>query len=62
MASEDETEQTGFISELTPKDQLIKFCMDNNVLKGVINKLLEKGFDSINTFNLVEAVYFCYRS
>ena len=52
--AEDE-QQTGFVSELTPKDQLIKFCMDNNVQKGVINELLEKGFDSLNTFRLVEA-------
>ena len=55
MASENEADQTGHAAEITPKDTLIKFCLDNDVQKGVINELLEKGFDSINTFKLVES-------
>ena len=55
MASENEADQTGHAAEMTPKDTLIKFCLDNDVQKGVINELLEKGFDSINTFKLVES-------
>lgn len=48
--SEKDTDRTGYISDLTPKDELIQFYMNNNVQKGVINELLEKGFDSVNTF------------
>ena len=40
---------------MTPRDTLIKFCLDNDVQKRGINELLEKGFDRVNTFMLVEA-------
>ena len=43
------------MSDLTPKDLLIQFCLEDNVQKGVINELLEKGFASLYTLKLVEA-------
>lgn len=55
MSVETEEVETGHVSDLTPKDELIQFCLENNVQKGVINELLEKGFDSLNTLKLVEA-------
>ena len=55
LQRENEADQIGHAAEMTPTDTLIKFCLDNDVQKGGINELLEKGFDRVNTFKLVEA-------
>ena len=47
-------EQTITVADLSASDQMIKFCLDNNIQKTVIDELLDRGFDSIPALSLVE--------
>ena len=42
-----ELEGTGLVVEMSPSDQVIKFCLENNLQRGVIDELLDRGFDSL---------------
>ena len=37
-----ETARVGVVSELAPKDLVIKSCLENNIQKAVIDELIDK--------------------
>ena len=53
--AESEPTGTGSVSDMSPADQMIKFCLDNNIQRGVIDELLDRGFDSIQALSLVDS-------
>ena len=53
--AESEPTGTGSISDMSPADQMIKFCLDNNVQRSVIDELLDRGFDSVQALSLVDS-------
>ena len=48
-----ELEGTGLVADMSPSDQVIKFCLENNLQRGVIDELLDRGFDSLQALSLV---------
>ena len=48
-------EGTGLVADMSPSDQVIKFCLENNLQRGVIDELLDRGFDSLQALSLVDA-------
>ena len=52
-----ESEPTGMgsVSDMSPADQMKKFCLDNNIQRGVIDELLDRGCDSIQALSLVDS-------
>ena len=49
-----EMEGTGLVVDMSPSDQVIKFCLENNLQRGVIDELLDRGFDSLQALSLVD--------
>ena len=51
-----ENEQTDMVTvtDMSPVDQLIKFCLDNNIQRTVIEELIERGFDSLTALSLID--------
>ena len=47
-------EQTLTIDDMSASNQMIKFCLDNNIQKSVIDELLDRGFDSLPALSLVD--------
>ena len=48
-----ELEGTGLDADMSP-DQMIKFCLENNLQRGVIEELLDRGVDSLQALSLVD--------
>ena len=47
-------EETVTINDLSVSHKMIKFCLDNNIQKPVIDELLDRGFDSLPALSLVD--------
>ena len=47
-------EGTGLVADMSPSDQMIKFCLENNLQRGVIEELLDRGMDSLQALSLVD--------
>ena len=45
------TQPNGTDSEMTPSDMVIKFLLDNNIQRGVVEEILERGFDSLQALD-----------
>ena len=43
------------VTTMSAEDQMIKFCLDNNVQRTVVDELLDRGFDSLTALSLVDA-------
>ena len=43
------------VTTISAEDQMIKFCLDNNVQRAVVDELLDRGFDSLTALSLVDA-------
>ena len=49
-----ELEGTGLVADMSPSDQMIKFCLENNLQRGVIEELRDRGVDSLQALSLVD--------
>ena len=49
-----ELERTGLVADTSPSEQMIKFCLENNLQREVIEELLDRGFDSLQALSLVD--------
>ena len=47
-------EQTITVADLSASNQMIKFCLNNNIHKTVIDERLDRSFDSIPALSLLE--------
>ena len=52
--SENEQTDTVTVTDMSPVDQLINFCLDNNIQRTVIEELIERGFDSLTALSLID--------
>ena len=43
------------VTTMSAEDQMIKFCLDNNVQRTVVDELMDSCFDSCTALNLVDA-------
>ena len=43
------------VTTMSAEDQMIKFCLDNNVQRTVVDELFDRGFDSLTALSLVDA-------
>ena len=39
---------------MSPSDQMIKYCLENNLQRGVVEELLHRGVDSLQALSLVD--------
>ena len=46
---------TAKVTEMSAADQMIKFCLDNNIQRAVIDELVDSGFDSLPALSLVDS-------
>ena len=46
---------TATVTEMSAADQMIKFCLDNNIQRAVIDELLDGGFDSLPVLSLMNS-------
>ena len=47
------TDGSAQISDMAPTDLVIKFLLDNKIQRGVIDEVIERGFDSLEAFSLM---------
>ena len=47
-------EGTGLVADMSPSDQMIKYCLENNLQRGVIEELIDRGMDSLQALSLVD--------
>ena len=38
---------TAVVSEMSSSDQVIKFLLENKIQRGVVDEIIERGFDSL---------------
>lgn len=43
------------VSDMSPTDHVIKFLLENQIQRGVIDEILERGFDSLQALSLMDA-------
>lgn len=46
---------TPTVSDMSPTDHVIKFLLENRIQRGVIDEILERGFDSLEALSLIDA-------
>lgn len=46
--------ETGTVSDMTPSDLVIKFLLENKIQRGVVDDMLERGFDSLEALSLLD--------
>ena len=45
------------VTTVPAEDQMINYCLDNNVQQTVVDEHLDRGFDSLTVLSLVDAEY-----
>ena len=50
----------GTVSDLSDTDNLIQYCLQNKVKKTVIDKLLKRGFHSLDTLKYTDYLLICF--
>ena len=48
-----QSDQTATVSEMAPSDMVIKFLLDNKIQPGVIDEVIERGYDSLEALSLL---------
>ena len=45
---------TAVVSEMSSSDQVIKFLLENKIQRGVVDEIIERGFDSLEALSLLD--------
>lgn len=49
-----QSDQTATVSEMAPPDMVIKFLLENKIQRGVIDEVIERGYDSLEALSLLD--------